>query len=1172
MAISKNFVVKNGLEVAIDSLVVDTDTKRVGIASTTPNTTLDVRGGIGATHLEVTGIATIATLSVTGFTATNGDFTNLTGTIGTITSLESTNGSITNLSGTIGTFSSTLNSYLVIATELSNTNGTITNLSGTISTITNMSGTIGTITNLVGTSGTITNLTGTIGTVTNLVSTSSTITNLTGTSATITNLTFTEGSGTNLNVTGITTLATADIVSLTITGAAVTDLSVTNNFDVAGLSTFTGTIDANGDLDVDGRAELDITNISETLNVVGISTFGSDVDINANVDISGYLDVDGHTELDDLNVSGVSTFASAVDINASIDVDGHTELDDLNVSGISTFVGAIDANGSLDVDGHTELDDVNVSGTATITSLDVQSNFDVYDSQATFHNNVLINGNLTIGGTTATVYVDDLRVTDKDLILGFTTDTSNNEISTDDTANHGGIAIASTEGNPLVNFTLTGINTFPDTYKQIMWVKADSYGFGTTDAWLFNYGVGIGSTLVPNGVRLAVSEIQFTDDTIDTPNITITEDASISRNFSVTGLSTFTGNIDADGDLDVDGRTELDITNIAETLNVVGISTFASDVDINAGLDVDGHTELDDVNVSGFSTFASNVDINSDLDVDGHTELDNVNVSGFSTFVGFSTFNDYVYVQDGLNVSGVVTATQYTINGTTVINSSRELQNIASLDATTTATIESAIANAPNTFTDLRVSGLSTFVGVGTFQSDLYVAGNLNVTGDLVYDEVTGRNINITGIATIGTTLDVNGDIDVDGHTELDNLNVSGVSTFTGTADFNGDIDVDGHTELDNINISGFSTFVGFATFSDYVYIQDGLNVTGTGVTLTTLNVTGVSTLGGQSRLLGDLYVSGISTFQGNVNLGDNDVLNIGDDSDLRLYHDGSNSYIDDNGTGNLYIRGGNGNVYIKQNTTEDGIIVNQNGSVQLYYDNAIKFETISTGATVTGDMYATAYYGDGSNLSGVIGGVGIATAGGTVGFGATILDFRGAGISTITISSGIGTINIEGGGSGTGSEILKESFTVGAGGQSVFTLASSYTSGYIDVYLNGVKLSSADFTESASDEITLVSAAVEDDVVDFVNYRTISLTNYAPTAGIATYASTAGIATYADTAGISTTSEGLTGTPNISVNDINSVGVITATAFVDDGTDLLTEINTKASTGKAIAMAMVFG
>ena len=38
------------------------------------------------------------------------------------------------------------------------------------------------------------------------------------------------------------------------------------------------------------------------------------------------------------------------------------------------------------------------------------------------------------------------------------------------------------------------------------------------------------------------------------------------------------------------------------------------------------------------------------------------------------------------------------------------------------------------------------------------------------------------------------------------------------------------------------------------------------------------------------------------------------------------------------------------------------------------------------------------------------------------------------------------------------------------------------------------------------------------------------------------------------------------------NAGIITATGFVDDGTNLLTEINTKATTGKAIAMAMVFG
>ena len=50
--------------------------------------------------------------------------------------------------------------------------------------------------------------------------------------------------------------------------------------------------------------------------------------------------------------------------------------------------------------------------------------------------------------------------------------------------------------------------------------------------------------------------------------------------------------------------------------------------------------------------------------------------------------------------------------------------------------------------TTINVSGVSTFTGIGTFGSDLYVAGNLNVVGDVVYDEVTGRNINISGVAT----------------------------------------------------------------------------------------------------------------------------------------------------------------------------------------------------------------------------------------------------------------------------------------------------------------------------------------------------------------------------------------------------------------------------------------
>jgi len=70
-------------------------------------------------------------------------------------------------------------------------------------------------------------------------------------------------------------------------------------------------------------------------------------------------------------------------------------------------------------------------------------------------------------------------------------------------------------------------------------------------------------------------------------------------------------------------------------------------------------TVTDTSEVTGLSTFSSNVDINADLDVAGITTTNNLRVSGFSTFVGFSTFNDYVFIQDGLNVTGVITATSF---------------------------------------------------------------------------------------------------------------------------------------------------------------------------------------------------------------------------------------------------------------------------------------------------------------------------------------------------------------------------------------------------------------------------------------------------------------------------------------------------------------------------------
>ena len=69
-----------------------------------------------------------------------------------------------------------------------------------------------------------------------------------------------------------------------------------------------------------------------------------------------------------------------------------------------------------------------------------------------------------------------------------------------------------------------------------MWVRSGTMGAGTTDAWLFNYAVGIGSTQVPNNTRLAVGQIHITNDTIESPNANLT-------NLWGTNLTYTTGNL-----------------------------------------------------------------------------------------------------------------------------------------------------------------------------------------------------------------------------------------------------------------------------------------------------------------------------------------------------------------------------------------------------------------------------------------------------------------------------------------------------------------------------------------------------------------------------------------------------------------------------------------------------
>ena len=81
-------------------------------------------------------------------------------------------------------------------------------------------------------------------------------------------------------------------------------------------------------------------------------------------------------------------------------------------------------------------------------------------------------------------------------------------------------------------------------------------------------------------------------------------------------------------------------------------------------------------------------------------------------------------------------------------------------------------------------------------------------------------------------------------------------------------------------------------------------------------------------------------------------VANFGNSNDLQVYHDGSNSYIDNN-TGNLTIDSG---VHLLARTAAGESLANfyANGANELFYDNSKKFETTNTGVTVAGSATIT--------------------------------------------------------------------------------------------------------------------------------------------------------------------------------------------------------------------------
>jgi hypothetical protein len=346
------------------------------------------------------------------------------------------------------------------------------------------------------------------------------------------------------------------------------------------------------------------------------------------------------------------------------------------------------------------------------------------------NNNLNVTGNITIGGTSAYVISDEFRVKDADIVLGFTTNISGQDASTDNTANHGGIAVASTEGTPLVSLFIAGIETNPPTYKKIMWFKSGSFAGLNTDAWLSNYAVGIGSTQFPVGTRLAAGSVQFND-----------RDLTVVRGVNASGIVTGSSFRPSSGYIQAaDGTNSFFIYN--STGNVAFQGTIgASQINNASGFKVIGFAGTDITfennarisgvttsvggfvgNLTGTATTATNSGYASLAGVATYAGVSGVatyaGVSGVATYAGtsgVSTYSNLAGVATYAGVSGVATYA-----GTSGVSTTSGYATTAGI-----STISQGLTGTPNiSVNQVGISSNLSVSGITTFYNDVHIESN----------------------------------------------------------------------------------------------------------------------------------------------------------------------------------------------------------------------------------------------------------------------------------------------------------------------------------------------------------------------------------------------------------------------------------------------------------------
>ena len=507
------------------------------------------------------------------------------------------------------------------------------------------------------------------------------------------------------------------------------------------------------------------------------------------------------------------------------------------------------------------------------------------------------------------------------------------------------LLIASTEK---IQFRDTAIYINSSTDGQLDIVADSEIQIAATTIDI-NGNVDISGTLTIGGAGISEAELEILDGaTVTTTEINI-----------------------LDGDTTASSTTVADadrvVFNDAGTMKQVAVTDLAAyfDDEITAmpNLVTTAATTVGALNsgsiTSGFGTIdtGSSTITTTGLISGGSLDIDDVLING--TTIGHTDDTDLITLANGVvTVAGEVSMTTLDIGGTNVTSTAAELNIVdgdTSATSTTVADADRVVMNDNGTMVQVAVTDLAAY-----FDDEITAMPNLVSTGALNSGSITSgfgtidtgsSNITTTGVGAFGS-LDISGDIDVDGTTNLDVVDIDGAvdmaSTLavTGIATFTDDIiigdgktigsasDVDAITIASNGQVTLTQTLIGTA-----LDISGDIDVDGT----TNLDVVDID---GAVDMASTALVTGVLTANGGAVFNENSA-----DVDFR---------VESNGNANmLFVDGGNDAVGIGTSSPAQELDVNgQVRGVDRYYfkrasDNyslsALARWNGSTGSPLTG-------------------------------------------------------------------------------------------------------------------------------------------------------------------------------------------------------------------------------